>query len=193
MTEEKKFFRIGPGRLSFCYPRGRKDRTTGELKYGSQILLTPEIFKSCKDVQLLINAVNKLGKERVSDKYELKTARNKCIQKCDEIESMTDEQTKGLICFKSTSKGPIKMYGPDGKDMDEEDVKKIRSGHWGYLIVNPFAYEAGGNKGVSLGCVAIQYWKADKEFGNFEKAIASCIETLEVPVVSPESYEEVSV
>lgn len=185
MAEKKelKLYRIGPGRFSYPYPLGFKNEK-GETRYGCQLLLTTEHFKNCSDAQELIQAVNALGREKVSENFELKTARNKCIQKTDEME-VRDEATKGLICFKATSKNRITVYGADGKEMDEEDIKKIKGGYWGYIIVNPFAYNTQGNKGISLGVNAMQFWKKDTEFGNMKKAVAACITELEVPVTDP--------
>lgn len=167
------------GRLS--YPvlyKGRLNQQ-GVEKWGVQILVTPEIFQ--KECGLLLKALDELGKAKFGKSWSLKTAKNKPIQKTDEME-VKDERTKGYICIKTTANNPPIVVGPDKNPLTPEAIQRIKGGHWGKAIVNAYAYDVAGNKGVSLGLNVLQYWKPDDEFGTGAGASLALLDAVEVPV-----------
>ncbi len=180
MTEEPKTTFLTPlGRLSYPVLLKGRANQQGVDKWGVQILITPEEFK--KSGAELLAAVTRIGKEKFGKTWELKTSKNKCIQKTDDM-NVKDDRTKGLICLKCTASNPPIVVGPDGNKMDAEAINRIRGGHWGRAVVNIYAYDKAGNKGVSLGLNVLQYWKPDEEFGIGASASLALIDQLEVPV-----------
>jgi len=54
-------------------------------------------------------------------------------------------------------------------DGDKQPVKGgWKSGDWGLVKLNPFAYDRNGNKGVSMGLQAVQFLYTDEGFGSAE-------------------------
>lgn len=178
--KEEELFKTEAGRLSYPFLYDPYVNDEGKQSWGCQVLVTPEEFK--KSAGPIVNAINTAGKKSFGDSYELKTAKNKPIEKTDDMLSMTDDRTKGLVCFKCKATGPVYVVNAQGKAMSSDEIGKIKGGHWGKAIFGIYTYDKNGNKGVGLGLKVLQYWKADEEFGVGLTEALKLVDTLDVPL-----------
>lgn len=182
MTKKaEELYRTPFGRLSYPALIEPFINEKGEKSWGCQVLVKPDVFsKECKG---LVELVERTGRAEFGNNWSLKTAKNKCIQRTDEMPmSEKDERTKGYICIKGNSKGPVYVIGPDAKPMGVDEVNAIKGGHWGRTIIAPYTYDYLGNKGVSLGLRVLQFWKRDEEFGAGLTEALKLAEAVEIPV-----------
>lgn len=78
--------------------------------------------------------------------------------------------------------GRPSILGPDKQPLSEEGISKIKAGHIGRFVVQPYYYGK-GTTGVALALDTVQYKQPAKEFGNTPGAKAQeLLTTIEVRV-----------
>ena len=171
----------------------------GKAKYNLELCFPPET-----DLKLLKNAMGKVALEKLKGDTE---AAKKFVAKrfLDPVNlesgKSRGEKYKGWIMIRASSEYMPDFIHPNGKKCPAENLKtECYSGRWVRATVNPFWYDIGAKKGLSLGLQNVQMLKhgepigfvkpeGEDEFGAVEGVESGAIESAEAPKSSGESVD----
>jgi hypothetical protein len=170
----------------FSYPFFLEKKTGGQYpsdKYECDLLVTPEEFNS-KQGEVLQQAIIMAAQELFSDAT---------IESWEEFQSPFKEvegpDGNTYIRIRAKSQYKPTVYNAQKKEMDDEDVKDIKGGDYGRLVVQHWTYTK-KDGGVSLNLEAAQFWKEGEAFGQGSTAALDILDEMEVEledVVSDDS------
>jgi hypothetical protein len=132
------------------------------------------LFPEGADLKAMKAAAFKAGKERfgakwVSEKGQWPKKFRSPFRDGAEKEDMDGYGEGVTFCTLSANvEYPPSVFDKDVTRIDPTDpsAKQIfYSGCWAEALIRPYAYDAGGNKGVAFGLLGIQKVKEDKRFG----------------------------
>lgn len=169
---------IGPVRLSFPWLHQPQPpmEGTGEGKYGCVILIPPDY-----DIAPIVAAMNEAAVAKWgTDKAKwprLKFAPEKRIQPCEEKGDLAGYLPSWRFVGLTSKAQPSVV---DAQLQPVTDIKKeAYGGRWAKVSANPFAFDANGVRGVSLGLNNVQLLAHDEPFAGKPKATDDFDEVLE--------------
>lgn len=176
---------VGPGRFSFpSLVTPDTGREFSDNKFKTDLVIQKAVFKEKN--RAIIDAVLKVGKEQFGEKFKL-AANSKFrnpFKDSDTDEKITIDSMKDSIIVRAKSKNrPVFISGRKGADgrfaeLNEEQIKNIKGGDWGKILVSVFAYtQAPG--GVSFGLQAVQFGGVGEAFGQGKTRILESAEEME--------------
>lgn len=139
--------RIKTGKVRFCYVKVFKPEQddSGKNKYKVCILIDKKDKKTIKAIQAAIDAATEKG---VAEKWGGKTPKNLAFPLRDGDEEKDGDEFKNCYFINASTTMKPTVIDADGEELDAES---FYSGCYGKAIINFFAYDNKGKKGVGCG------------------------------------------
>ena len=159
-TKKDTKITIGPLRLSYPKLFVPEENDQGVLKYGAAFLVPKSDTKTIAMINKAVEAAKVAG---TADKWKGKTPPNlKMPLRDGDVEKDAPEYAGHMFFNANSNNRPIVLDRAKNKIDEDKFGDVIYAGCYVYASFNAFAFDAKGNRGVSLGLQGVMKW-ADGE------------------------------